>query len=89
VCIVQVEISAYPEMAEKKEQHVCIKFCFNLEENATEAFETLKVCFGEQKMEEHKFFSRFISSKIVLPLPEMLNTLGFQQWAKQMKIWMR
>jgi hypothetical protein len=69
VCIIQFAIFAYPEMAEKKEQYVCIKFCFNLEKNATEAFETLKVCFGGQKMEEHKFFSLFISSKIVLPLP--------------------
>jgi hypothetical protein len=37
-------------MADLKEQHVCIKFCFKPGKNVTETFKMLKVCFGKQTM---------------------------------------
>jgi hypothetical protein len=37
------------KMTDMKEQRFCSKFCFKLRKNATENFEILEVCFGEQR----------------------------------------
>lgn len=41
-------------MADLKKQHVCIKFCFVLGENATETFKMLLVFFKIIRREENK-----------------------------------
>jgi hypothetical protein len=64
MCVVPFVIFTYPEMADLKEQHVCIIFLFKLEKNATETFKMLKVCFGEQEWEEHNYLNDFPSSKM-------------------------
>ena len=37
-------------MADSREQHACIKFCFKLGKIATECYEMLKTAFGEPKL---------------------------------------
>ena len=43
-------LSVIIEMADFREQHVCIKFCFKLGETATECYEMLKTASGEPKL---------------------------------------
>jgi hypothetical protein len=52
-------------MADLKEQHVCIKFCFKQGTNDTETFKMLKVCFGKQivgRTQVFEWFSKFKNS---------------------------
>ena len=41
-------------MADFRERHACIKFCFKLGKTATECYEMLKTAFGEQAMGHSK-----------------------------------
>jgi len=43
-------LSAIIEMADFREQHACIKFCFKLGKTATECYEMMKTAFGEPKL---------------------------------------
>ena len=42
-------VSANIEMADVKEQRICIKFCFKLNKTAAETHRMLKEAFGEQE----------------------------------------
>jgi len=55
-------LSAIIEMADFREQRVCIKFCFKLGKAAAECYEMLKTAFGEQAMgcsQTFQWFSLF------------------------------
>jgi hypothetical protein len=43
-------VSAIIEMADVKEQRICIKFCFKLNKTAAETYRMLKEAFGEQAL---------------------------------------
>jgi len=54
-------------MADFREQHACIKFCFKLRKTATECYEMLKTAFGEEAMglsQTFQWFSRFKAGRI-------------------------
>ena len=49
-------------MADFREQHACIKFCFKLVKTSAEYYEILKTALGEQAMgrsQTFQWFSRF------------------------------
>ena len=49
-------------MADFREQHACIKFCFKLVKTSAEYYEILKTALGEQAMgrsQTLQWFSRF------------------------------
>jgi len=50
-------------MADLKEQHVRIMFCFELEDNCTETIKILKVASGEQTVGRIQVFNCF--SKLI------------------------
>jgi len=52
-------VSAIIEMADVKEQRVCIKFCFKLNKTATETHRMLKEAFGEQALSQARTFQWF------------------------------
>jgi 1,4-dihydroxy-2-naphthoyl-CoA synthase len=52
-------ISAVIEMADVKEQRICIKFCFKLNKNAAEAHRMVKEAFGEQALNQAGTFEWF------------------------------
>ena len=55
-------LPAIIEMADFRELHICIKFCFNLGKTDAECYEMLKTAFGEQVMgrsQTFQWFSRF------------------------------
>jgi len=45
-------VSANIEMADVKEQRICIKFCFKLNKTAAETHPMLKEAFGEQALSQ-------------------------------------
>jgi hypothetical protein len=51
--------SAIIEMADVKEQRICIKFCFNLNKIAAETHQMLKEAFGEQTLSQERTFEWF------------------------------
>jgi hypothetical protein len=52
-------VSAITEMANVKEQRICIKFCFRLNKTATETHRMLKEAFGEQTLSQARTFECF------------------------------
>jgi hypothetical protein len=52
-------VSANIEMADVKEQRICIKFCFRLKKTAAETHRTLKEVFGEQAVSYAGIFEWF------------------------------
>ena len=52
-------MSADIEMADVKEQRICIKFCFKLNKTASETHQMLKEAFGEQALSEARTFEWF------------------------------
>jgi len=56
-------VSANIEMAEAKEQRICIKFCFKLNKTAAETHRMLKEAFGEQALNQARTFEWFKCSK--------------------------
>jgi hypothetical protein len=55
-------LSAIIEMADFREQHACIKFCFKLGKTATQCYEMLKTASGEQVADcpqTFQWFSQF------------------------------
>ena len=52
-------MSANIEMADVKEQRICIKFCFKLNKTAAEAHQVLKEAFGEQALSQTRTFEWF------------------------------
>jgi len=63
-------VSSNIEMADVKEQTICIKFCFKLNKTAAETHRMLKKAFGEQ---EH--LSGLSVSKMAGNLWKMINIL--------------
>jgi len=49
-------VSANTEMADIKEQRICIKFCFKLNKTAAETNRMLKEAFGEQALSQARTF---------------------------------
>ena len=47
------------EMADVKEQRICIKFCFRLNKTAAETHRMLKEAFVEQALSQARTFERF------------------------------
>jgi len=56
-------VSANIEMADVKEQRICIKFCFKLNKTAAETHRMLKEVFGEQALSQARTFEWFKSFK--------------------------
>jgi len=56
-------VSANIEMADVKEQRICIKFCFKLNKTAAETHRILKEAFGEQALSQAKTFRWFTCFK--------------------------
>jgi hypothetical protein len=52
-------VSAIIEMADVKEQRICIKFCFKLNKTAAETHRMLKEAFGEQTLSQARTFEWF------------------------------
>jgi len=52
-------VSANIEMADVKEQRICIKFCFKLNKNTAETHQMLKEAFGEQALSQARTFEGF------------------------------
>ena len=52
-------MSANTEMVDVKEQRICIKFCFKLNETAAETNQMLKEAFGEQALNQTRTFEWF------------------------------
>jgi hypothetical protein len=52
-------VSANIEMADVKEQRICIKFCFKLNKTAAETHRILKEAFGEQALSQARTFEWF------------------------------
>ena len=52
-------MSANIEMADVKEQRICIKFCFKLNKTAAETHRMLKEVFGEQALSQARTFEWF------------------------------
>jgi len=50
-------VSAIIEMADVKEQRICIKFCFKLNKTAAETHRMLKEVFGEQALNQARNLS--------------------------------
>ena len=46
VCVIPFVFWHALKMVDLKEQHICIRFCFELGQNAMEIFEMLKIAFG-------------------------------------------
>ena len=46
-------------MCERREQRICIKFCFKMGKNATETFQLLQQAFGEDAMGRTQVFDWF------------------------------
>jgi hypothetical protein len=45
VGIVHLQVLCTQNLADLKEQHICIEFCFKLGKNTAETFEVLEVAF--------------------------------------------
>jgi hypothetical protein len=45
-----LRFSVISEMADLKEQRICVNFCFKLWKSASETHETLKTAFGDNAM---------------------------------------
>ena len=56
-------MSANIEMADFKEQRICIKFCFKLNKTTAETHQMLKEAFGEQALSQARIFEWFKSFK--------------------------
>ena len=52
-------VSANIEMADVKEQRICIKFYFKLNKTAAETHQMLKEAFGEQALSQARTFEWF------------------------------
>jgi hypothetical protein len=52
-------VSANIEMADVKEQRICIKFCCMLNKTAAEIHRMLKEAFGEQALSQARTFDWF------------------------------
>ena len=52
-------VSAIIEMADVKEQIICIQFCFKLNKTAAETQQILKEAFGEQSLSQARTFEWF------------------------------
>jgi len=52
-------VSADIEIADVKEQRICIKFCFKLNKTAAETQQMLKEAFGEQALSQARTFEWF------------------------------
>ena len=52
-------MSANIEVADVKEQRICIKFCFKLNKTAAETHRMLKEAFGEQALNQARTFEWF------------------------------
>jgi len=52
-------VCAIIEMADVKEQRICIKFCFKLNKTAAETHRMLKEAFGEQALSQARTFEWF------------------------------
>jgi len=52
-------VSANIEMADVKEQRICIKFCFKLNKTAVETRRMLKEAFGEKAFSQARTFEWF------------------------------
>ena len=52
-------VSANIEMADVKEQRICIKFCFKLNKTAAETHQMLKEAFGEQALSQPRTYEWF------------------------------
>ena len=52
-------MSADIEIADVKEQRICIKFCFKLNKTAAETQQMLKEAFGEQALSQARTFEWF------------------------------
>jgi hypothetical protein len=51
--------SAIIEMADVKEQRICIKFCFKFNKTAAETHQMLNEAFGEQAISQARTFDWF------------------------------
>jgi len=56
-------VSVNIQMADAKEQRICIKFCFKLNKTAAETHRKLKEVFGEQALNKATIFEWFKCSK--------------------------
>jgi len=54
-----VYVIAIFTMFERREQRICIKFCFKMCKNATETFQFLQQAFGEDAMGRTQVFDWF------------------------------
>jgi len=52
-------VSVNIEMADVKEQRICIKICFKLNKSAAETHRMLKEAFGEQALSQARTFEWF------------------------------
>jgi len=52
-------VSAIIEMADVKEQRICIKFCLKLKKTAVETLRMLKEAFGDQALSQARTFVWF------------------------------
>ena len=70
-------VSANIEMADVKEQRICIKFCFKLNKTAAETHQMLKEAFGEQALSQARTFvlSDLSVSKMAGNLWKMITIL--------------
>ena len=57
--VVHSQFLCTQNLADLKEQHICIEFCFQLGKYATETFEVWKVAFGEQTVGRPQIFEWF------------------------------
>jgi len=63
------------EMADVKEQRICIKFCFKLNKTAVETHRMLKEAFGEQALSQARTFEWFTHFKDGRNLSKIVNIL--------------
>jgi hypothetical protein len=66
--------SVISEMADLKEQRICVKFCFKLEKTASETHEMLKTASGDSAMGRTQTFkSGFLDSNVGKRRSKMLR----------------
>jgi len=58
-----VYVVAIFTMCENTEQHICIKFCFKIGKNATEAYRLLQQAYGEDALGHTQVFDWFCRFK--------------------------
>ena len=78
-------LSVIIEMADFREQHACIKFCFKLGKTATECYEMLKTAFGNKLWVIPKHISGFLGLRQAELRLMMMNALVNQRPVERQK----